>query len=1335
MAVEHIFDTTYYARRGDVANDAYASNAYRVIIGSTSGTVSASETSELEIYDPGIELTWDGDQDRFTNAIMGSSLSFSTRMDNTQLAKWEEMLDLPEGDVFCLFFDQPSQGPYWYGHLIIEDCSIRVEAEYHRVDITFTDGLASLRGQEWRDEDGDPYKGFKKLSFYLREIINKLPGFTAYKDYHNNYLSEDSVDMIREIGLPTAVIVDGANEYRYQEDDYIFDKCRVRADSFNVPKKQVDRIRELQAAQDYLNTGDVLEDICKTFGATACIFDGFLNIGCRHDIATLGGRYVWSGKYSYDDSLDEWTLSSDGYTSLTRQTDADTYLEFRAGAVRKRTLPIAQVNLTHEEGGSDFLAAYGYFLHPELSIIDLDDAAWWSQMTGGSGRLPPGSNPDMFSVDGRREDLFLNFRNSADYESGTPAVDMEFYKYPADRTGYLGFEATTVEDLELASGEAIRLNFGGNAKFLQSTPLDSTPDELVGCVLIARFRVQFTTTDDVGYRLSRTVHTHVDSNGSQDYIEIRDGVSDSVSKYFFRKLYNDVEWLKDDHADYDDDGWFEVIIPHGDSDNSGDNFGATLHPLTQEYDGQISYAPIGTTIKGDIDGAGVILKDAAEGSGTWHHWFRDVLDFTLPYADNDATLSFEQFDIEMGFSLFRPQNGPRPNYTGAGGQGNFTQWSNANPTWRSANADGTGAVGTAPSSNLTYSQSPDYIHMTGLRVTQGDGSESSDLVTKVTGGDGYEILNMGSSRLGSRVAYSNTHVNNVLEFKKKDGNITGDFVTPESFWQNCKWIGHRGAEIAGIPSTKYDSVHAYVAESFLKIFGETIPYYSLSIKPKNVQGLTNDFAILKNPFMCFLTNQLRDDKSEKEVLMPMSYSWTMNEGLRGDFLVVGKSRSLSTTFVDYDAARVSRGFGGIIGLPTGVDVIRPVFQSRNVTNNISIDEDSGQVTGITVNAGSTVFDADKVSQGTTNKFGTATQFAKVDHLTVSSDTNLDTLRDDVADNNDKVSFPGFGRTANLALEGDTPTIQDIQELPQVARDDGVADPVTVIAENPELLTLVVESDVAGYTGLKQFTVQQMFQGIVQGGLQDMENDGYIADVADYEGTTSGVLGDFNDDGSVGSADLLDFLVLYGTVYVGDNGAFSSTEVPIDNSNYLNEMLSFYDATDVLPQYFNWDDADVGTVVTGGVSVNTYGSDETPANTVEFVSGTNPQYPITSWTQKKVVISAKGNTNNPHFYAQDSVAGQEKKIVANVRTFDSSGTLLQEQIRVIATVVSVLPGSKTYSWTDVFGAGVSSVVDVPLAGSDIEKIQVRLGVAPSSLDDTLFNFGAIRFTVKMQSVTS
>lgn len=1271
MAVEHIFDTTYFARRGDSAVAAHAANDYRVIIGSTSGTVSTSATSEMEIYDPGLQLAWDGDQDRFTNAIMGATLSFTSRLNNAQLTTWEQMLDLPEGDVFCLFFNDEDGAPYWYGHLVIEDCSIRVEAEYHRVDITFTDGLAALRGKPWRDDGTDlPYTGFKKLSFYLREIINKLPGFTAYKDYVLNYLNETSIPMIREIGLPLAVIVDDdGNEYLYDETDYIFDKCRVRASSFNVPKKQVDRIRQLEAAQDFLNTGDVLEDICKTFGATACIFDGFLNIACRHDIATTGGRLIFAGKYSYNPNTDDWTLASGGYSSVTRHL-ADEYIHFLAGAVRKRTLPVAQVNLTHEEGGSDFLAAYGYFLNPNISYLNLDNAIVYQNLldasgTSGSMSFTQGS----FTVDGNRADLYLNFRNSATYESGSPVVDLPFYKYPADRTGYLGFEPTTTDDLELSSGESIRLNFGGNARFSHTSTLDSTPDELVGSVLIARFRVQFTTTGDVGYRLSRTVHTHVEAGGGQDFIRINLAAGTDSDKYFFRKLYNDLEWIKDDHANYEDDGWFEVIVPHGDSDNSGEGYGATIHTLTEQYDGQLSYAPIGTKIEGENDGAGVILKDAGAGSGTWHHWFRDIVDFELPYGASNATLSFEEFYIEMGFSMFRCNNGPRPNTTAQGGEGNFTEWSNENPTWRSENADGSGGVGSAPSTNLTFSRSPNYIHMTGLRVTQGDGSDSSDLVTKITGGDGYEILNIGSSRLGSRSAYSNTHTSNILELQKKDGSGSGDFVSPETFWQKCKWMGHRGDEISTIPNERYDSVHAYVAESFLQIFGETIPYYSLSIKPKNITGPTNEYEILKNPFMCIVTNQLRDDKDESEVLMPLSYSWTMNEGIKGDFLVVGKTRTLSATPIQHDGGRGNRGFGGIVGLPTGVDVVRPVFQSRNVTNNFELDDETGEVTAITVKSGATVLSSDNISEGSSNKFVQPTTFSNADVL---------------ADRN------------------------------------GNNDPIEAITDDLGLISLLADSTIPGYTGVKRFTLADFSTAIVQGGYQDLVNAG-VGTLADYTGAT-GLLGDFDGDGSVTVSDLLTFLTLFGQLFESDNDLFQQSEVPIDVTQ--GSQVVSYTSTTQENLYLTFAASHVDTsssnFTAGSNGVTVLDDDDE----IQFTSGTG--LPITSWTTKGVSVLPDAGAL---FRLTTTLPNQTVGFFAEVRGFNSANTVILTEEIFMGVYNAPYAFATNLPYTSLEGFP-SGGISIPVNSPAVVKIKVRFGCRAGDSQTTDFDVQLRKVKVKL-----
>ena len=92
----------------------------------------------------------------------------------------------------------------------------------------------------------------------------------------------------------------------------------------------------------------------------------------------------------------------------------------------------------------------------------------------------------------------------------------------------------------------------------------------------------------------------------------------------------------------------------------------------------------------------------------------------------------------------------------------------------------------------------------------------------------------------------------------------------------------------------------------------------------------------------------------------------------------------------------NKPFGGTPGTNTG----GKLSQVMQVTTHIDIDGGNG-ITGITIKDGSTAFDADKVSQGTTNKFATSTQLGKVDNLTITAATDLDTMRSDVAANNAK----------------------------------------------------------------------------------------------------------------------------------------------------------------------------------------------------------------------------------------------------------------------------------------------------------------------------------------------
>jgi hypothetical protein len=105
----------------------------------------------------------------------------------------------------------------------------------------------------------------------------------------------------------------------------------------------------------------------------------------------------------------------------------------------------------------------------------------------------------------------------------------------------------------------------------------------------------------------------------------------------------------------------------------------------------------------------------------------------------------------------------------------------------------------------------------------------------------------------------------------------------------------------------------------------------------------------------------------------------------------------------------------------GTNIGGKLSDVQDKTNHIEVDPGNG-ITAITIKAGSTAFDADKVSQGSTNKFATSDQLGKVDNLTITAATDLDTMRSDVATNNTKVGITAQQAsdiTANNAKVGIT----------------------------------------------------------------------------------------------------------------------------------------------------------------------------------------------------------------------------------------------------------------------------------------------------------------------------
>ena len=902
MAVEYIFDTKFFSAENAPVSS--SNNAYRIVIGDTDGDIAASDYSgmrlDLDMMDPGASLEYKGGQEDFMNAFMGSTLSMTLRLDDTQLECWEDLLEQREGSVFALFFTNHSSAarPYWYGHLVVEDTAITIQNNYHYLDVKFTDGLAYLRGVEWKDDNPpyDGYQGFKRLIFWMKEINYKIPAFAAYRDYVQNELGQSYITMLSEIAMPAPSMIHNGGSQEFHHSDSLLYYIRCRAETFNKPKKQVDRTRELEAPPRYFDTASVLEDIAHTFGATVILFDGMLNLVNRLDVATMNGEGVHRMYHKYNPTLDDWTSYND--TSAYYDRDFDDKFKVEFGAVKRRTLPVFQVELTHEEGGSDWLYADGFYLNSNIGHINHNELLQLLQNQQQSLGIQPSIL--FYSGGNGRRDKWYRFHNGSAPVAGEE-VQLPYYQYPASAISYMGFPERSISDLEFQSGEVLRLQIGANARFwvqnwLNLGPTSSFKKFQIGTSLVCRVRLEFKDTDGNYWRLRRVVETHVMSNGSPDGILIDNiltyydpglvGGFATVDRTYFRKLYGQIEWVKSGTTNYDD-AWYEILIPHEATNNTGDGWGATTVPLTIQYGNQTNYAPVGCKIQGEDNGTGVILEEG--GDEHLFHYMYDDISIPLPTESNNAIIDFEEFRFEMGFQMYEPDHGPRPNTSAT----NTGDWDDSNPVWRSANADGTGGYDSYSGSTDRWKTRPQWIQVTGCRVTLGDGSESYDITTRVDGGDGYEIMNIGSSRLGSRAEFVNNHVAGTLWAMNKNSDADGDFdFAGGGFQEQLQWRGHRAGdtEAPNIPETYYDSLHSYVCNAYMDIFGEHRKVYDMNLIPTGGgQSLIDPIIVGKTAFAQPGTQFVTDF----DHIMPLSFKWTANSGVQGSFLVVGFQREVN----------------------------------------------------------------------------------------------------------------------------------------------------------------------------------------------------------------------------------------------------------------------------------------------------------------------------------------------------------------------------------------------------------------------------------------------------------
>ena len=950
---------------------------------------------ELELFDPGIQIQWQGDRD-LVRAIMGSSLSFTANLTEAQYDKWGTILELSEDEIILVMYrgDTADKDELeWYGNLLAESISFVVENESITMTAQWTDGLGQLNLREFGSTTVSPpaaYVGFKSLDFWLAACFTKIPAhdFILERFASTSVLPvlTTSIVSFREVGLPGyeadygpfSLQVDDGTFYKWRPQNSILRRLKVYGKTFRGKKKERDRLREPAPKRVLYNTADVLEDICKTFGAIVCHWRGCYWIVNRQALSfqttdTKSHRYEIYA--DWENGLNAIVMNEDDEAVMLTNDFDDDYL-WLAGAVETRNFPFGSAVMTHEEGGSDRIWAGGVWANTRPGSTATDQH---------NNFIPGDTN--------HRQYVFKVYDSQVDPQIpnqdpafGSEYINFNHYKYPADPSGYMGFEAETVTDLTLNSGQNLRFQMGVAALFRYTTA--NVTYTLAGQTMIARVRIQFKDEDGRYTRLSRKVYTHINTSEGSDLDGIR--IDKAVDNMYYRKLYRSFTWVYWDGTgtpsdDYDD-AWYEIIMPHGDSVNSGDDWGTEAYPVCQQYNGA-TYAPIACQIQGEdtsCDGGGVIFE-LTNNENTHNQYMLENIRFELPlYNDVDDTV-WKEFYTEQGVEVWLPNHGPRRNHTTYNDpDGDYfagtipllgPQQNIHDPLWRSAYADGTGGiqqvnenvnfgniggvVGFIPG----YYYFPKEVTFVGACLFLGDGNDDFDVITRVDNEDtkAVEILDVGSSRLGSRLQFRNTHVWGTLWGRVKSSAS----VFTDNYVENLRWTTHGNDLTASPIKEPYDSLHALVATEYLELVGEMQRYYAGTYIPKA------SAPTLPAPWRLIETDQL--DKTNTRTLLPTAQTWTMNGGVSGEFLVARSTRYADiegyqdvgtvTTYKGGGKWVVKPGLGGnAVGFETftnsttdigGID--NTVGEHSNKLQFISIDDDENPVgiDGFTFESGST----------------------------------------------------------------------------------------------------------------------------------------------------------------------------------------------------------------------------------------------------------------------------------------------------------------------------------------------------------------------------------------------
>ena len=131
------------------------------------------------------------------------------------------------------------------------------------------------------------------------------------------------------------------------------------------------------------------------------------------------------------------------------------------------------------------------------------------------------------------------------------------------------------------------------------------------------------------------------------------------------------------------------------------------------------------------------------------------------------------------------------------------------------------------------------------------------------------------------------------------------------------------------------------------------------------------------------------------------------------------------------------------------------------------------------------------------------------------------------------------------------------------------------------------------------------------------------------------------------------------------------------------------------------------------------------------------FPITAWTNKRVVISRAGTSSQGLGLGAATTTFQQTEfnVGAEIKGLDASGNVVVEDVPFLGPIGPLpnLAGGVSIAFSSLDGSN-RIVTSTDLSDETIVKIQVKLIAQPVTSQDTEFTFNLTNVKISLESVT-